>query len=202
MDFFSWPILPDEIRENHQEITKVRKTIGGIYVLKNSTFTPRQISMRGNFGRRFKILLNGNQVTLAGFSLSQQNGKFNISAPNFLGQNITQFSSFAKTGYGCIKVIESIKEKSKKIDEYGKPYSLYFYNPILGNNYQVEVDIFSHMQDKDQHNMLPAYSLQMTAVAQLDTIVGRTNIKSALKNLGMGTLQKKANSIASNLKLI
>lgn len=201
VDYFSWPVLPSEIREVHNEITNVRKTIGGVYVLKNTTFVPRQISLRGTFGRRFKILINEKQLELAGFRFSIGNGKMKITPPNLLDNKVAQFSSFAKNGYGCIKVIEAMKEKSKQLDENGKPHSLYFYNPVLGNNYMVEVMNFSHMQDENQYNMLPAYSLQLVAVAPLDSVLSRlTNIKSALKNLLFANIQKKANAILGNIK--
>lgn len=203
VDYFAWPVLPQEIRETHQEITNVRKTIGGVYVLKNTTFTPRTISLSGTFGRRFKLLVNNTRVELAGFRLSLNNGVPKITPPNFLEQRIPEFSSIAKTGYGCIKIIEAMKEKSKQLDENGKLHSLYFYNPILGNNYQVEVVNFTHMQNENENNMLPAYSLQLVAVAPLDNVFSRlSNIKSALKNLSFSTLQKTANSIVSNLKSV
>lgn len=203
VDYFSWPVLPDEIRETHTELTTIRKTMGGVNVLKNPTFNPRQISMRGTFGRTFKLILGQQTVEFAGFGFSIQNGKFNVSTPNLLDGDIPQFSSFAKTGFGCVKILEAMKEKSKKLDQYQKPHSLYLYNPILGNNYQVEFNTFSHMQDSGQYNMIPAYSLQLTAVASLDAILGRrASVKSALKNMSLGNLQKMANNIASNLRLI
>lgn len=203
VDFFTYPILPDEIRETHQEITTIRKTMGGVNVLKNPTFTTRQISMRGTFGRTFKLLLGQQTVEFAGFGFSIQNGKFKVDVPNLLSGTVPQFSTFAKTGYGCVKIIESMKEKSKQLDQYQKPYSLYLYNPILGNNYQVEVNSFSHMQDKDQYNMIPAYTLNLTAVAPLDSILGRrASVNSALKNLSLANLQKTANTVASGLRLI
>ncbi len=201
IDYFAFPVLPDEIRETHTEITTVRKTIGGVYTTKNSSFNPRQISIKGTFGRSFKILLGGQQVEFAGFNLSIKNGKFNINPPNFLENPVPQFSSFAKNGYGCIKVLEAIKEKSKKLDSYQKPMSLYLYNPILGGNYQVEFNSFSHTQDKDNYNMIPMYNIQLTASASLDSILsGKANIKSALKNLTVGELQKGANRLANSLK--
>lgn len=201
VDYFAFPILPDEIRETHQEITTVRKTIAGVYTVKNPSFTPRQISIRGTFGRSFKILLGGQQVEFAGFNLSIKNGKFNVSPPNFLENPVPQFSTFAKTGYGCIKVLEAIKEKSKKLDDYQKPFSLYLYNPILGGNYQVEFNSFTHMQDSDRSNMIPTYNVQLTAVASLDSILsGKANFKSALKNLAIGELQKDANRLANRVK--
>lgn len=202
VDYFSFPILPDEIRETQTEITNIRKTMGGVNVLKNPTFNPRQISIRGTFGRKFKVLLGQNQVEFAGFSLSMQNGKFNITPPNLLEYPIPQFSSFVKNGYGCIKLLEAMKEKSKKLDENQKPYSLYLYNPILGNNYQVEINSFSHMQDSQANNMLPAYSMQFTAIAPLSSIISRkASINSTLKNLTLSGLQKSATSAASNLRL-
>lgn len=201
IDYFAWPVLPQEIRESHQEITNVRKTMGGVYVLKNPTFTPRIINLSGTFGRRFKLLVNNKQLELAGFKLSINNGKFKITNPLQLENRIPEFSSIAKTGYGCIKILEAMKEKSKQLDENGKPYSLYFYNPILGNNYQVEAINFTHMQNENENNMNPAYSLQLIAVAPLDSVLSRlSNIKSALKNVSFSSLQKTANAIVSNLK--
>jgi hypothetical protein len=201
VDYFGWPILPDSIKEIHQEITSIRKTIGGVSVTKNPTFTPRQIVLNGNFGRNFKLLLGQQTVEFAGFGFSMQNGKFQATSPGLFGDTVPQFSSIAKTGYGCIKLLEGIKEKSKQVDAYGKPHSLYMYNPILGNNYQVEVNSFSHMQDKDQFNMIPAYAMMLTAVAPLDSILGRIgSVVNTFKKLSLGNLQKTANSVASNLR--
>lgn len=203
VDYFSFPVLPEEIRESHNEITNIRKTMTGVNVTKNPTFTPRQISIRGNFGRRFKLLLGGQQVQFAGFGLSIKNGALSVSGPGSLQEVIPQFSSFAKTGYGCIKVIEAMKEKSKKLDNYQKPFSLYLYNPILGNNYQVEFNSFAHMQNQDTNNMIPAYNIQLTAIAPLSSLFSRgSSIKSALSKVTVGELQKTANNIARNLKVI
>lgn len=203
VDYFAWPVLPDEIRETHNEITSVRKTMGGVHVLKNPTFNPRNIIIKGDFGRRFKLLLGGKTIEFAGFSLSMNNGRFSIDPPNLLENNIPQLSSFAKNGYGCIKILEAMKEKSKKLDNDLKPFSLYLYNPILGNNYQVEFISFSHMQDENEYNMRPAYNMQLTAVAPLDSVLSRkANLRSVVKNLSLSNLQKTANSIASGIRRI
>jgi len=203
VDYFAWPVLPKDLREEQSEVTTVRKTIGAVYSLKNNTFTPSRISISGDFGRNFKILIGGQKIELAGFSASVQDGHFSISPPNLLDQKIPQFSSFAKTGYGCIKVLQAIKDKSKLLDPYNKPYSLYFYNPILGDNYQVEVLNFSHFQDDDNHNMLPGYTMQLISVAPLDSLFAQVaNIKSAIKNMSFSAIQKRANDIAHNVKNI
>lgn len=201
VDYFSWPILPDSISETRKEITNVRKTMGGVNVLKNPTFVPTQISMRGDFGQRFKVLLNGQNFEFAGIQLSTKSGSFDITPPGQLENTVPQFSSFAKTGYGCIKVLEAMIAKSKKLDSYNKPFSLYLYNPILGNNYQVEVDVFVHSQDSSKYNMFPSYNIQFTSVAPLDSLIGRAqNVKSAIKNVAFSVLQRKANTLVSPIR--
>lgn len=197
VDFFSWPILPEQIYDTHKEITNVGRTFGGVNVLLNQTFQPRSLFIKGTFGQRFKILVNGQSFEFAGIHLGLKQGKFDISGPK-LDTVIPQFSSFAKTGYGCIKVLEAMKEKSKKLDDFGKPFSLYLYNPILGNNYQVVIDSFVHGQDNQQNNMIPYYILQITAIAPLDSVFSRLkNIRSSIKNVTFSKLQKKASSLAA-----
>lgn len=203
VDYFAWPILPSEIRERQTELTTIRKTMGGVNVTKNPTFNPIGISMRGDFGREFKLILGGQQIVFAGFGMSIADGKFDIVSPNLFDSIVPQFSTFAKTGYGCVKLLEAIKNKSNKLDKDGKSFSLYLYNPILGNNYQVEFNSFEQMQDDSHYNMYPAYSLQLTAVAPLDSILSRrANIRSTIKNLTISNFQKTANSIAANLRLV
>jgi hypothetical protein len=200
VDYFAWPILPDEIRETDSPLTNIRKTMTAVNVLKNPTFNPKQISLRGDFGRKFKLLIGGTQVTFAGFGASMQSGNFSMVTPGLLQNPIAQFSSIAKSGYGCVKLLEGIKEKSKGLDRDNKPYVCYLYNPILGNNYQVEFTSFTQSQDKDHYNMYPSYNIQLTAVASLDTVLSRkANVLSALKNVGISSLQKVANTLASDL---
>lgn len=197
VEYFSFPILPEQLSETVNEITKVSKTIGGVSVITNTSFTPTQISLKGNFGRKFKVLLGRKNVEFAGFGFSIRDRKF--IKPNFSVER-PQFSSFAKTGYGCIKILESIKDKSKQLDSYQKPHSLYFYNPVLGNNYQVTIENFTHSQDIGR-NMIPNYSLQLKSVASLDSVIGTGQaIKSALKNLAISSLQKQAGMLASTIR--
>lgn len=203
VDYFLWPINPEEIRETQPENTNVRKTIGGVNVVKNPTFNPGQITIRGNFGRNFKILVGGEQIIFAGFAFSIKNGRFNVTPPNLLENPVPQFSTFAKTGYGCIKILEAMKRKAKQLDEFQKPYSLYLYNPILGNNYQVEFRDFSPMQDNGAHNMIPAYNITLTTIAPLESLLSRkANLQSALRNISFSVLQRAANDIARNLRIV
>jgi hypothetical protein len=93
VDYFAWPILPHELYETHREITKVTKTMGGVSVYNNATFNPRAIVIKGDFGRRFKILLNGQAFEFGGIHVGISQGKFSVTAPNLLENPIPQFSS-------------------------------------------------------------------------------------------------------------
>lgn len=195
VDYFAWPILPDEIVDMDTTLTNVRKTMFGVNVQKNQTFNPRTITMRGDFGRKFKLLLGGNEVIFAGFGLSMKNGKYSVTSPNFFSTEPPQFSTIAKNGYGCVKMLEAMKDKSKQLDSNGRPFSLFLYNPLLGNNYQVEFVSFRQSQDKDHYNMYPAYNIQFIAVAPFEQ-----TLKQGLLNLTVGYFQKRVNNIASNLR--
>lgn len=203
VDYFLFPINPDDISETNREITRVRKTITGVSTLKNPTFNPVLISIQGDFGKRFKIILNGGPIEFAGISISRGQNLVDafVGSVKKLATAVPQFSTFAKTGYGCIKVLESIKEKSKQIDPLnGRPYSLYLYNSITGNNYMVEFVEFRHNQNVSR-NMIPRYSMQLIAVAPLDSLLARvTNLKSLLKNITISFLQKRSTAIANNIR--
>lgn len=200
VDYFLFPVNPSEIRETVREITNIRKTISGVSVLKNPTFIPSDIVISGDFGRNFKAIVNGQPFQFAGIQLSLNQGLFG-SIKSDITRKYSQFSSIAKTGYGCVKVIEGIKDKSKGLDLDGKPYSLYLYNPILGNNYQVEFVSFDHFQNDKNSNMIAKYSIRLQSVAPLDSLFSKLkNIKSTVKNLAFSALQKKANNIAKDLR--
>lgn len=201
VDYFSWPILPTDLQESVTELTNIRKTMTGVNVLKNPTFTPTQITISGNFGRTFKVIVSGQPLQFAGLSVA--NGFYNTDPVNGL-RTFPSFSSFAKTGYGCIKVLQAIKDKSKQLDQKNKkPYKLFLYNPILGNNYQVEFNSFRHFQNEKSSNMIPNYTMQLTSVASLDSLLSfGQNLKSTAKSLGFSVLQKSANSVARNLRSV
>jgi hypothetical protein len=55
--YFVFPINPSSIEETEPKLTNIRKTLGGITVLRNTTFVPTQISLSGTFGRNFKVLI-------------------------------------------------------------------------------------------------------------------------------------------------
>ena len=201
VDYFSFPILPSSFSEEHTEITNIKKSMGGVVTIKNQTFVPKQINIRGDFGKKIKILLGGKGVEVFGLKFSVKGGNFGVSG-NPLGsleKNFVQFSSFAKTGYGCVKIIEAMKDKSLQIDKVtNKPYSLYAYNSMTGNNYKVEIKRFTHSQDKSSFNMIPSYNLSMTATASLDSLTDYSQY-SSIVNLGVGMLQRTTNNVVNRI---
>lgn len=199
VDYFLFPVLPTSIAHSEREITNIKKTAGGVSVFRNSSFVPKRITMTGDFGRKFKILVNKDRVSFAGFQFSVQNGNFNIAGPNKLGLQKPAFSSFAKTGFGCVKVLEGIKTKSKQLDQYGKPHRLFLYLPITGHNYIVEFTDMVHSQNTDSNNMLPKYDITFDAVAPLDRL-GEANALDLVKNTGFNAIQKGLNGLVSNVR--
>ena len=187
VDYFSFPVLPNNIKESQPELNNIKKTAGGIVVIDNDSFIPTEISLSGTFGRKFKFILDTNRLSFGGLSLSKDGG---LKATN-------EFSSFAKTGYGAIKMVENIKRKSRSLDNFGKSHRLIFYNPVLGNNYIVKFVDFSHSQDIESSNMLPNYDISLRSIGVLGS--DSTLLDLAI-NLGSGVVQKAINGAFSRSK--
>ena len=85
IDFFTFPEMPDNINKNEPKRNSVKNTLGGLVVLTSPTAVAQTISIQGNFGRMFKILLNGNTPALQGIAFSISAGKrklFQIQGKN------------------------------------------------------------------------------------------------------------------------
>lgn len=192
---FVFPITPADLQETFTPITNIKKSLGGITVLKNHTFTPREISIRGNFGRELKLLVGHVNFDFNAFVFHQS--KF------FDGVDINKFSNRIKTGYGCVKVLENIIKLSQQMDDKGNPYKLYFYNPIFGNSYIVEVISFSHQQSiqNQQMNMIPNYNLVLKGIMPLSgTLNQQDSDKSMKKYLGFNLLSLGLDQFNSKYK--
>lgn len=204
VDYFAFPILPQNFNETKTEIKNIKKSAGGITVLKTSTFVPRQITMEGDFGRKFKILQGENVSDLfSAISFSLKNGVFSKESLSNIVTTIKSsvFEPGVKTGYGCIKILEAIVDKANGLDNKNNPYRLYFYNHALGNNYLVEPTSISFSQD-EQKTQIWSYSLQMTAIARLEDLENFDDL-SLLRNLGFDwinkKIQKQFNKVKSNV---
>jgi len=190
LEYFSFPVMPFQIQKNEPTRTNIKKSASGITVISNDSFVPQEVTIKGDFGRGFKMILNpvteaAEGVAFKGF-LSETDSK-----------NAT-FSSDVKTGFGAIKILQNIINKSNKLSKSGKPNRLYLYNMALSESYIVAVPqsglILTQTIGK---NMIWEYSLTLTVLAPLDKI--KTNIResSAQVLLYPSTIENQMTEIAT-----
>lgn len=160
--YFVFPIQPSSIQKSEPTRTNIKKSMSSTTILRNSSFIPQEISIKGNFGRKFKIL-NG----LDGFGFGNAIGD-SLGAFKSASFEVPSFSYSIKNGFGCIKLLQGIFQSSQKSDKYGKSKRLIFYNLGLGETYMVTIPPsgYSFSQTEDQ-NMIWSYQANMTIVAPL-----------------------------------
>ena len=106
-DYFSFPVLPNDITKTEPELTNIKKSAGGVTSFTTNTFTPQDITINGNFGRAFKMLVGREVINFNAFGASVQSLSKTIENP---------FDIKIKTGFGCTKLLQSIVTKSNKLD--------------------------------------------------------------------------------------
>ena len=205
IDNFIFPIQPSNMTKTEAKREVVRNTAGGVTVLNSPTFVPQQISIRGDFGRNLKMLITqsvGGSLQGAAFSISA--GAYSLT--DVTGKSITSikagdFEVGIKTGYGCIKILQSIISKSNGLDMKGLPFRLYFYNMALGESYLVVIPPsgISFSQNMSR-NMIWEYTLNMTAIAPLEAVIGTAKVKSSTVTLcAISTIQKGVTDLATTV---
>lgn len=169
-----FPVMPSEINESSISISNIKKTNSGVISIFNPTFVPIDLKIDGDFGRKFRIMVNDVATTFTGIVGNLVRGK---SISNF---ESPEFDLKVKTGYGVIKHLQKIYEKSFKLDIYGKPHKCYFYNLALNSHYLVELKNLTNNQTQ-QDNMIWKYSLLMKAIAPAYSI--KKKFKSSLTTI-------------------
>jgi hypothetical protein len=202
IDYFAFPIMPKAISKVEAARINVKKTLSSVTVINSKSFIPQEISIKGNFGRAFKVLLRGSESTVfRAFRFARDNGVNNLQdldSSNTSKRNAV-FDPAIKTGYGCIKILQSIINKANGTDDKGRSFKLYLYNPALGESYLVVPTgnplIFD--QNDQQGNMIWSYTLNLTAIAPITGSRAKI-IKGSLTNiLAVDNVQKGLNSTAS-----
>lgn len=199
IDYFTFPVTPSSITKTDNKRTSLQNTAGGIVALTSPTFVPQDISIRGTFGRIFKILIQ-TEATGAGAAFSLSNGIKTLqqTAKKATSLQTPAFDASVKTGYGALKILQSIIAKSNGIDSNGKPFRLFFYNLALGESYLVVVPpngiTFSQ---NEQRNMVWDYTLNMIAVAPLESVKNASSGSSLIKKTATAVIQKSVNDLAS-----
>jgi hypothetical protein len=195
--YFIFPIMPSSISETIPSITNIKKTSGGVTVLTNSHFIPTDISLNGNFGgNKFKFLMGQTYQSL--ISTFKDNGT--VTQNSVANGLINVFQEDIKTGYGCIKVMESIFEQLKTLDS-GAPYRLIFYNLAFNKAYFVTPMSIAFSQNQES-NMIWNYSLSLKSLAPIDNLVNRDKLKSDAQLSVDGFVQKRVDGLLSSLNSI
>lgn len=196
--YFIFPVMPSNIDESQPQITNIKKSLAGVTVLSSPTFVPGDISLSGNFGRKFRVLLGIDYIDLIS-SFKTTNGQVTFSS---LAEGIVNFfDKRVKTGYGCCKILEEIIAESKIVDEKGIR-RLIFYNPALGNNYIVKPTSLRFSMSQES-NMIWNYSLNLKTIASLESLNNVSQSQQSEMRLAVtGCIQQQAQRILSSLTSI
>jgi len=203
IDYFAFPILPNQITKTEPTRTTIRKTSGGVTVFTSDAFVPQSVQIKGNFGRHFRILLSPKATEANGIAWSTQSGVYSLSEARNLGRlsfTTPLFSFGVKTGYGATRILKAIVNKSNGVDFEGKPFRLYFYNLALGESYLVTIPPSGiTVQQTLDKNMIWEYTLNMTVLAPLNALENRAGPSSLVRTLGIGAIQQGVNTVANSL---
>ncbi len=200
IDYLTFPILPDSFQEVKNERTTIKESAGGITSIGTSRFIPRDITIRGNFGRSFKFLINDVDFSFTGLRFSTMKGIYKKEDMNNNSLSLPKlpFSAKIKTGYGVLKILESIIDKANSVDSNNEPMLLYFYNPMLGNSYLVEPRNLTFDMDKSS-NMIWNYNLSMTAIGPVNAL--NPNGFSMIRGFSFDFVQKEVLKLRNSIKV-
>ena len=181
IDYLAFPVQPDSIQKTEPTRNNIKKSMAGVTVLSNDAYVPQDITIRGSFGRQFKLLLNIKQISSTNAKYSTTDGVFSLYQTAGASTTIrfTFFNISVKNGYGIIKILQAIVNKSVGLDDEGKPFKLYFYNMALGESYLVAIPPSGAQFSQDlSKNMVWSYSITMKTLAPLDAV--KTEEKGSL----------------------
>lgn len=200
IDYLAFPINPDSISKTMPNRNTVKRSMGAVTVLSNPVFTPQEITISGSFGRGFKVLTTKSPDPEVA-DMSTSSGKYSLYSINndvALGSiHRASFDIGSKTGYGVIKILEAIIDKSVALDKQGKPCKLYFYNMALGESYLVTVSPGGLQLHQDlSKNMIWNYTLTLQIVSPLD---GRKKFEKAMRLSGLNTIQNSVTALGKGV---
>jgi hypothetical protein len=194
IDFLTFPVAPENIDYNAPSAVNIKKNLGGVTALDTSSFDPSRYTLSGTFGRKLRLLF-----TKGSSQHSTSKGVFGTIQESGLTIKTSILDAKIKSGYGTTKLLESIVEKSKSLDDYNKPVRLYLYNPALNHNFLVKANNLTLHQDIQTSNAMWKYTLEMTAIAPVDKL-SNSAPTSMIGTTTMASLNKGANSLVNSLK--
>ena len=129
--YLSFDIMPNNIVIQKQPIVSIVKTITDTYTITNDSFNPFSISIQGTFGRKLRLLTTSKDINESkGFS-KMLNGNIGV----FFDSDI-----LVKTGYGVIKMMQKIIEKSNSFNDRNDYHFLIFHNYAFNTHNVVKVN--------------------------------------------------------------
>lgn len=198
LKYFIFPVMPSNLEENQPSLTNIKKTAAGVTVLSTPTFVPVDISVSGTFGRRFRALIGNNfEEIIQAFNVqsTQLTADTGSNPPN------SQFDVQVKTGYGCLKILESILKEADVVDANGKR-RLIFYNPAFGTSYVVKPGSFKIAMSQET-NMMHQYSFSLRGVAPLSAIQSAQQRQEEAQQLNTNAfVQMQTNAVINDLQTI
>lgn len=204
VDYFLFPVMPTNISKTETEATTVQTSLTGITIFNKQGYTPDEISIQGNFGRSFKLLSFENDAYykgVAGYAI--EDGFYTADQINAgLVDKKLEFPFGIKTGFGCIKILQSIIHKAKAHGPTGLTYKLYFYNLALGESYLVvpSKQPLTLSQNEQSSNMIWQYQLNLVIVADMADVANKVDNRRAQDSLSAEQLLGGISSTKTLLK--
>lgn len=194
---FTFPILPNSMQYPRVFLNTVGVTANGIHSVSRLGFNPFDITFSGDFGRSFKVLLQGHEFHAKAFVFDVKNFAHGGKSAAQIKKNI--FDPSIKTGFGVCKVLQRLCEKAQELDAYGGLHSLYLYNAAIGENHLVKVQSFNLNQSQDR-NMIWQYSLTLKAMIPLENItVNPDKTSTPVERLAASQIQNRVNRSLSKI---
>ncbi len=207
IDYLAFPIMPDQISKTVPMRTTIKKTSSGTTVFTSNSYVPQEIQIKGSFGRSFKILLSPKEPSQSAVAFSTNRGVYDLTQANTRTSNVVFrppfFNVGVKTGYGAIRILQAIVNKSNGVDDRGQPFRLYFYNLALGESYLVTVPPAGlSLQQTLDTNMIWNYTLNLTTLAPLNALANETTASSLTRVLATNVIQQGINNVSVNLRSV
>jgi len=204
IDFFIFPVTPSSISKSENNRTNVKTTSSGVTVIKSDSFIPQDLTIKGDFGRKFKIILNPSEGVIKGAAFSTKSGIWSALAVKDKSlvtlERESPIGVGIKTGYGAHTLYRAILDKSRGVDAKGNPFKLYFYNMALGESYLVEVSPNGTQSSQTlDKNRIWDYSTTFKIIAPLDALNNKKSKTSMAKMAGLSVVQKSSNEIAGSV---
>lgn len=202
IDYLSFPVLPSNFSQTENKRVNVKKTLNGVSIISSKSFVPKQVTMSGDFGKTFRFL-SAPEISFTGLAFSTKSGVYTSldTNPRTPKINFPAFNPSIKTGYGVIKLLQAIIEKSTSLDRKGKPFRLFFHNPTMGESHlAIPAPNAITITNSVDKNMIPSYSMNLILIMPLSHFRNSLSKTSLSHRLTSDFIQRSVNTRANDIK--